>query len=208
MSSEYIKIPSTSGGSYNNGLKKAIICIGKYYGNLDRKKKYKNDKYLKCGIDYITKHCGRKKEPIRLMLQRCRKRKTVQLMIQEEVVKKSGKWCFHKTRYEETYRYIIRLLNKLLIKLHKKGFSNDKLYIVEILKILYQDIGKIMNENNGLTRVYSNALILMQKEMLEFHRKNRHVEEEDRIKAGDIIETIKKLDKIYSLPPKDLIVGS
>ena len=192
---EYLMISSLF-GYYNHGLKKALIYIGKYYGRLNRNKVYKNDKYLECGIKFVSKKFGYKKSPIRCMI----KHKKIKESDNTQV------WYFHKNNFQKIYRYIVRLINKLYIKLCKNNICDDRLFILELMKNLLQDVNKDINENNDLSRTYSNALVLKQKNMLELYRNNYQRPENERILAGNIVDSINYLDTLYNLPPDNLSI--
>lgn len=184
--SQYIKISSLTGGSCNCNLKSVITYIGKHYGRLANKEGRKNEEYFEGGVKFIIKHCGRSKEAVRRMIEPKKIKNS-----------KSREWCFNKRFYGKSYAYIVKLLYK---KMHHKSKPSDKAYVEELLNKLYQDVCSSLSANNKPDRLYSNALIFWQKDMLELHRINNKVSEDNNKETGKIITEITEVDNKYQFP--------
>jgi len=147
----------------NEGLKEALICIGKHYGKgkLANKSNHDNKYYLKRGVNYIAKKFGKFNiGNIRAMYKA--KIKLRKVIINDELPTNEYMpmhiWTFNKRIYADAYYEIVQCL--------KKASKTDP-YIDDILQKLFAETKKI---NPAVENRCSNALIYFQKEMLTINK--------------------------------------
>jgi len=186
--SQYLNIPSPTGGSCNSNLREVIIYIGKHYGKLAGKKG-RPDEYFKSGIKFISKHFGSfKKTAIRLMVEPKRIKNS-----------RNKRWCYNKRIYGKAYEYIIYLL--------RKRRPIDEVYITKLFENLYQNICKVVGTGSNLNYLCSDALLYWQKGMLRLHEINAHVSSDDIVIAGKILSKIDEVDKSGKILMKTTMSG-
>jgi len=195
----YIKITSIVGGSCNANLKTAIIYIGEHkaiikewredhieehYASLkklsEEERKKKRKAYFKFGIRIIAKGLGRLRN------------RAVRCMVKPEIIKGYKRWHYNEQTYAKAFKYVIDLLE--LFK--NKCPPNDRDYLINLIDGLYQQI----NNNPALAgeeleRVYSNAFLFWQKDMLNFCRNYPTSPEKDKKSAGKILRELNDVDK-------------
>lgn len=136
--SSYVKISYRTKGG-NTELKKCIMFIGKFYGK-------NNTDLVKSGIEFLAKKV------------KGASKRSVKFMIYPKSIKnsESKQWNFKKCSYDRVYRFIIY---KMLQK------SDHRQEGLELLHSLYIEL--IQNQNN-ISKVVSDILVLEQKDLLEF----------------------------------------
>ena len=176
---EYLKISYPKGDPpRSNSLKRAITYLGKYYGKLANKNGHTDDDYFINGEIFIARKMGsHRKTAIRRMTES-----------EKGNDPDNRQWYYHRRIYGKAYRNIVRWLRKRLIK--------DKEDVTKILDDLYRSICKETGERgNNLERLYSNALVFWQKDMLELFVINPITQIDDIEAAGKILGIIKEVDK-------------
>lgn len=134
--------------STNEALIKAIVYIGKNFGQYSNKKGLENAKYLKGGIKYIAKKHGR----FRIT--------AIKSMIYAKKKKGSDNkcWRFNKQTYAKAYAFIIdKLINC------KKRDRNE---VLTLLNNLYEETKRV---DSNAERMCRNALIYWQVTLLNIN---------------------------------------
>lgn len=158
--------------SYNRGMRKALIYIGRNYGKHKHKNECTDYEYYNSGVEYVAKKFGRFRK------------NAIRYMVYPKKIKESNnkRWYFNKQIYVKAYSVIVDCLLK------SKG--DDRAEVLRLLTDLFIE-SKIIDPQ--AERVCSNALIFWQKKMLSvncIHQNNATA-----IEANTILRDIEKSDK-------------
>lgn len=158
--------------SYNRGMKKALIFIGRCYGKHKHKNVCSDNEYYNSGVKFIAKKFGRFRN------------NAIKYMVYPKKIKNSNnkRWCFNKQIYVRAYSMIVDCLLK------SKG--DDRKEVLWLLTDLFIESKNIDPEAE---RVCSNALVFWQKRMLSVN--SIHKDSVTATEANTILQGIEKFDQ-------------